>query len=90
MRRAENKRELNPVLVSALKACVTEDTIRDTFERYAVTAPAIRTDYLNAAMGDPQTFFVPKPSVDDEYAVTLQMFLTGTWKLNALYERAGL
>jgi hypothetical protein len=85
-----NKKGLNPVVISALKGCTTEDVIKDTFEKYAIKAPVMRIDYLNAAMGDPKTFFSADPPVDLKYEVTLRMFLAGTWKLAALYEKAGL
>jgi hypothetical protein len=85
-----NRKGLNPVVISALKGCTTEDVIRDTFERYTITPLAKRIAYLNAAMGNPQTFFSAKPPTDVEYEVTIRMFLTGTWKLAEVYEKAGL
>jgi len=46
---------------------------------------------LNDSMGNPQTFFSSdKISVDDEYELTIQMFLTGSWKLSEYYERLGI
>jgi hypothetical protein len=47
-------------------------------------------DYLNKAMGNPQTFFSSEaPPVETLYEVTVRMFLAGSWKLAALYEKAG-
>jgi hypothetical protein len=42
-------------------------------------------------MGDPQTFFSSgKVSLEDTYELTIQMFLTMSWKLNEIYDRMGL
>jgi hypothetical protein len=84
-----DKKTLNPVVIGALKGCTTKDEVKDTFERYAINPLEVRINYLNTAMGNPQTFFSAKPPVDVEYEVTLRMFLAGTWKLAALYEKAG-
>jgi hypothetical protein len=85
-----DRKNLNQVVISALKGCTTEVLIEDTFEKYSIKGPAVRIDYLNAAMGNPRTFFSAEPPVKVKYEVTIKMFLAGTWQLAALYEKAGL
>ncbi|MDR0685264.1 MAG: hypothetical protein LBF83_09065 [Spirochaetaceae bacterium] len=42
-------------------------------------------------MGDPQTFFSSdKVSLPEKYELTIQMFLTMSWKLKEIYDRIGL
>jgi hypothetical protein len=80
------------IIVSALKACTTRKFIEDTFARFDVDVLDERTDMLNESMGNPQTFFSSGDSVsiEDKYELTMQMFLTMSWKMNDLYERMGL
>jgi hypothetical protein len=82
---------LNAAVVAALRSCSTRPLIDDIFEKFAVTALPARIGYLNEAMGSPKTFFSSEsPPIEMRYEVTLRMFLAGTWKLAALYEKAGL
>ncbi|MDR1956947.1 MAG: hypothetical protein LBQ30_08850 [Treponema sp.] len=81
----------NEVVVSALKACTSQEVIEDTFGKYGIDDLALRSKYLTRSMGSPETFFsLGKPSAETEYQMTVQMFLAGTWKLNALYDKLGL
>ena len=83
--------ELDKIVVSALKACTTRAYIEDTFRRYDVTDTQEKIDKLNQCMGDPQTFFSPGDvSLEETYELTIQMFLTMSWKLNEIYDRMGL
>jgi hypothetical protein len=83
--------ERDKIVIGALKACTTRESIEDTFERYNITNTQEKIDKLNQCMGDPQTFFSSgKVSLEETYELTIQMFLTMSWKLNELYDRMGL
>jgi hypothetical protein len=79
-------------IVGALKACTTKEIIEDTFARFDVSVLGERIDILNRCMGNPQTFFSSGDSisVENKYELTIQMFLTMSWKMNELYERMGI
>jgi hypothetical protein len=83
--------ERDKIVIGALKACTTRESIEDTFERYDITDTQEKIDKLNQCMGDPQTFFSSdKVSLEETYELTIQMFLTMSWKLNEIYDRMGL
>jgi hypothetical protein len=85
------KKELNQVVIGALKVCTARPQIDDTFEKYSIVEQSLRVNYLNTAMGNPKTFFSSENlPVEMQYEVTIRMFLAGTWKLATLYEKAGL
>jgi hypothetical protein len=83
--------ERDRIVIGALKECTTKASIEDTFKRYKIKDVGERTDKLNRCMGSPQTFFSSgKISPEDAYELTIQMFLTMSWKLNEIYDRMGL
>jgi hypothetical protein len=84
-------KERDKVVIGALKECTTRVFIEDTFNRYNITDTQERIDKLNCCMRNPQTFFSPgKVSLEETYELTIQMFLTMSWKLNKIYDRMGL
>jgi len=70
-------------IIYILKKCSSRESIEDVFTQYKINDKAKRVAKLNASMGNPQTFFFSDDviSVDDEYELTIQMFLTESWKL---------
>jgi hypothetical protein len=83
--------ERDKIVIGALKECTTRASIEDTFDRYEITNTQEKIDKLNRCMGDPQTFFSSdKVSLEETYELTIQMFLTMSWKLNEIYDRMGL
>jgi hypothetical protein len=84
-------KERDKIVIGALKECTTKESIEDTFRLYDITDTQERIDKLNQCMGDPQTFFSSdKVSLDETYELTIQMFLSMSWKLNEIYDRMGL
>jgi len=83
--------EINKIVVGALQQCETMELVEDTFTRFCISEYSPKTDHLVEAMGNPELFF-SDGNIDNEgrYATVLSMFLTGEWKMNKLYERAGL
>jgi hypothetical protein len=82
--------EQDKIIIGALKECTSRSTLEDTFDRYQITDVRERIKKLNACMGNPQTFFsTGKVSREDTYELTIQMFLTMSWKLNEIYDRMG-
>ena len=83
--------EKDKIIVGALKECGSKESIEETFDLYKIDEKTERINKLNNCMGDPQTFFSSeKITVDDKYELTIQMFLTGSWKLAAIYDRIGV
>jgi hypothetical protein len=83
--------EWDKIVIGALKECTTRTSIEDTFALYKIKDTQERIDKLNQCMGDPQTFFSSgKVSLKETYELTIQMFLTMSWKLNEIYDRMGL
>jgi len=76
-------------IIYKLKKCSSRESIEDVFMLFKTNDKVERVAKLNASMGNPQTFFFSDAviSVDDEYELTIQMFLTGSWKLIKNYER---
>ncbi len=82
--------DMDKMLLGALKACETREQVEDIFKKFNTDDLRIKIDYLNECMGNPETFFSgDTPDLQSEYITTRAMFLTGEWKLNELYERAG-
>jgi hypothetical protein len=84
-------KEREKIVIGALTECTTRESIDDTFSRYNITDTQEKIGKLNQCMGDPQTFFSSgKVSLEEAYELTIQMFLTMSWKLNKIYDRMGL
>ena len=83
--------ERDKIIVGAIKQCSTRKSIEDTFKLYKIEEKEERILKLNECMGNPETYFSSeKVSIDEKYELTLQMFLTASWKLVALYDRMGV
>jgi hypothetical protein len=83
--------EKDKIIVGALKGCSSRTSIEDTFKLYNIIEKPERISKLNICMGNPQTFFSSdNVSIDDKYELTIQMFLTGSWKLSEIYDRIGV
>jgi hypothetical protein len=79
------------IVIGALKECTSREMIESTFDLYKISDISGRTDKLNECMGNPQTFFSSeKVSPKEVCELTIQMFLTMSWKLNEIYDRIGI
>jgi len=75
------------VLVSALAACDTRELLEDAFDRYEAKDLDYRIECMNECMGNPKTFYSAGAlSIEDKYEMTVQVFLTGAWKIAKIYE----
>jgi len=76
------------VLVSALAACDTRELLEDAFNRYEAKELEFRIECMNACMGNPKTFYSSgeNTSLQNAYELTVQMFLTGAWKIAQMYK----
>jgi hypothetical protein len=80
--------EWDKMVMGTLKECTTRESIGDAFKRYGITDTQEKIDRLNQCMGNPQTFFSPNEvSLEDTLSLTIQMFLTMSWKLNEIYDK---
>ena len=83
--------ERNKIIVGALKECGSRSSIEEIFNLHDISGKEERVGLLNECMGNPQTFFSQEHvSENDRYELTIQMFLTKSWKLRAYYERMGI
>ena len=83
--------ERDKIVVGALRECGSRESIEDTFKLFGIGGKTERIDKLNDCMGNPQTFFSSdNVSLDDKYELTIQMFLTESWKLSEYYKRLGI
>lgn len=77
--------------IAAIRTCRTRDSLDEVLGRFEITGTENTISCLNECMFSPQTFFASKPvTVEDELEFTKQVFLTGTWRLNILYDRMGI
>jgi hypothetical protein len=83
--------ERDKIIIGALKECTSRETIESTFNLYGISDISERTTKLNECMGNPQTFFSSEKVLPEEiYELTIQMFLTMSWKLNEIYDCIGV
>jgi hypothetical protein len=83
--------EKDSIIIGALQKCRSRESLEETFNLYKIADLEKRIDQLNKSMGSPQTFFSSgKISTEETYELTLQMFLTMSWKLNEIYDRMGV
>lgn len=79
-------------LIAILRKSTTEFEVEDSFTKFEVSSCEDKIEYLNKAMYSPQTFYSAGSELplEQRYALALQMFLAGTWKLYTYYEKLGL
>lgn len=79
-------------LIAILRKSTTEFEVEDSFIKFNVSSCEDKIKYLNEAMYSPQTFYSAGSELplEQRYALALQMFLAGTWKLYTYYEKLGL
>lgn len=75
--------DMDEVVIGALSACTSKNLIFDTFKRYDINDFSEKTALLNKCMGSPKTFFSAGNNLSEEeiFNATVQMFLTGAWKI---------
>jgi hypothetical protein len=82
--------DFDEIMVGALEKCKSRESIEDVFNRFQVTGSEDKMKRLTETMGNPQTFFGSQSlSIEDKYELTVQMFLTMSWKLSEYYKRIG-
>ena len=77
--------------VAAIRTCKTRESLDDLLAKFEITDSQEVIGCLNKCMYDPERFYSSYPtSVEDELELTKQIFLTGTWRLNEIYERMNI
>ena len=73
----------NEILIRSLYPCNTEQLLNEVFESRKVENKEQRINFMIDCMGNPKTFFSTGEniSLEDRYSITVQMFLSGAWKL---------
>jgi hypothetical protein len=76
----------NPLLVSSLKKCNTEEQVDAIFRKFHTKDYPTKIKYLGICRGNPETFFVggegkgDEPELESQYLTVRSMFLTGSWR----------
>ena len=73
----------------ALRDCKTRTEINETFDSFKIVDLSERISILNNVMGCPETFFSGELTGNLRYQREVSIFLTGAWKINDIYKRAG-
>jgi hypothetical protein len=78
------------IIIGAIRACDGKEKLENTFTLFKVGDKQRRIDILLGAMYNPQIFFsAGQLSVDDKYILTVESFLSMTWKISEIYEKMG-
>lgn len=85
-------KELDKRIVGALRDVTTREAVEDLFNRFKVKNIDLKTQYIKEAMHNPEIFYSSgkDTSMKQQYELTLQMLLAGSWKLYDYYEKLGL
>ena len=76
------------VLIGAIRACTTRSDLDSTFELFNVSDTQEKYNILVEAMYNPEMFFsLGDPVLEQRFELAVEMFLTMTWKVSALYEK---
>ena len=78
---------MNQMLINALRKATTQEDVEDLFNRFCITDIMEKTNYLDKAMRADEVFYSGIGDENDDYNITLAMFLNGQWRICELYER---
>ncbi len=75
-----------------LAKCNDKASVESLWERYKITEYREKIKLLRKSMGNPITFCCFGKEMDEasEYAVELEIFILGEWRIVDLYKRAGI
>lgn len=77
--------------IAAVRECRTRDDLDEMLEHFEVSGTAETVGFLNECMHSPLTFGSPGETIaENEMEFAKQIFLTGTWRLNDLYDKIGI
>ncbi|MGP1459509.1 MAG: hypothetical protein ACTTKL_09395 [Treponema sp.] len=75
----------NSIIVGAIRACKTRTELEEVFELFAVSGAQERHDLLNKAMYSPKVFYTGCPTIEQKYALDVEVFFQFHWKLSELH-----
>ena len=81
------KEEDRNIVVGALRACSNKKALENVFIKFDIGTAFLeeRRELLLEAMGNPQMFFsIGEPSLEQRYELTIQMFLSMSWKYSLM------
>ena len=80
------------IVTKELTACKNKASVEKIWKAHNITAYKEKIKALRESMGNPMTFYCPGREIDaaSEYAVELEIFLLGEWRIIDLYEKAGI
>lgn len=76
-------------IAEALFNCKTKKEVEKLFEEYKVNSREKKIKALNECMGSPMTFYSHGNKMDPgkKYALELQIFVLGKWRVIDLYKK---
>jgi hypothetical protein len=79
-------------VIKKLVACKSKDSVEKLWLTHNITSYKKKIKALRESMGNPMTFYCPGKEIDyaSEYAVELEIFLLGEWRIIDLYKKAGI
>lgn len=81
------------IIVGALEKCSKRKDMELVFERFGISDDDVnhRKELLLEVMGNPQMFFsMGEPTDIQKYELTVQMFLSMSWKFSMMCRERGL
>ncbi len=80
------------IATKELAACKNKASVEKIWKDNNITAYKEKIKALRESMGNPMTFYCPGKEIDaaSEYAVELEIFLLGEWRIIDLYKKAGI
>jgi hypothetical protein len=76
--------------IAAIRTCKTRRDLDKMLAKFEIPDGEETIKCLDECMYSPQKFFIGETTLDDNVEFTKQMFITGAWRLNEVYERMGI
>ncbi len=80
------------IITKELAACKDKAGVERLWKTHNIATYPKKIKLLRESMGNPITFYCPEKGIDaaNEYAVELEIFLLGEWRIIDLYKKAGI
>jgi hypothetical protein len=76
--------------IAAIRTCKTRGDLDEMLTKFEIPDGEETIKCLDECMYSPQKFFATSMSLDTDVEFTKQIFITGAWRINEVYERMGI
>lgn len=73
--------------IAAIRTCKTREALDEMLDRFKLSSIQETIDVLTECMYSPRRFDFDRLTPEEDFDITKQVFLTGVWRLNELYDR---